>query len=48
MLDIALLLAVATATIDALNVTVPSTVAAGAETEITVGFDFWKQPFVCE
>ncbi|KAL0932368.1 uncharacterized protein CTRU02_213321 [Colletotrichum truncatum] len=32
----------------ALNVTVPSKITAGVATEITIGFDFWKQPFVYE
>ncbi|KAF9875320.1 hypothetical protein CkaCkLH20_07140 [Colletotrichum karsti] len=42
------LLAVAATTVTALNVTVPSTISAGVETEIAIGFDFWKQPFVYE
>ncbi|KAI8249507.1 Benzoylformate decarboxylase [Colletotrichum sp. SAR 10_77] len=32
----------------AANVTVPSTISAGVETQITIGFDSWKQPFVYE
>ncbi|KAF6834768.1 hypothetical protein CMUS01_06044 [Colletotrichum musicola] len=32
----------------ALNVTVPDSIAAGAETEIAIGFDSWKQPFAYE
>ncbi|KAJ2902158.1 hypothetical protein MKZ38_000956 [Zalerion maritima] len=29
----------------AINVTVPETIHAGKETEITIGFDTWKQPY---
>ncbi|KAK1709884.1 hypothetical protein BDP67DRAFT_408543 [Colletotrichum lupini] len=35
-------------TAHALNVTVPSEIKAGVETEIEIGFDYWKQPFVYE
>ncbi|KAK1622901.1 hypothetical protein BDP81DRAFT_333280 [Colletotrichum phormii] len=42
------LLATIIATADTLNVTVPSEIEAGVETEIEIGFDYWKQPFVYE
>ncbi|KXH42828.1 hypothetical protein CSIM01_05936 [Colletotrichum simmondsii] len=35
-------------TAHALNVTVPSEIKAGVETEIEIGFDYWKQRFVYE
>ncbi|WYZ40998.1 hypothetical protein EsH8_IV_001339 [Colletotrichum jinshuiense] len=42
------LVATVLTTAAALNVTVPSKVSAGVETQIEIGFDFWKQPFVYE
>ncbi|OHE91714.1 hypothetical protein CORC01_13005 [Colletotrichum orchidophilum] len=45
---LAMVLAMVLATAHALNVTVPSEIEAGVPTEIEIGFDFWKQPYVYE
>lgn len=46
MLGVALLAIASVAS--AANFTVPSTISAGVETQVTIGFDSWKQPFVYE
>ncbi|KZL86876.1 hypothetical protein CI238_09219 [Colletotrichum incanum] len=43
-----LVLATLTLTAAAINITVPNKITAGVATEIEIGFDTWKQPFVNE